>query len=283
VLRKYNELVPYIEAFGRDRFDFLAIIGHPGLAKSTLLRSHLPPESLWVKGNASPFKVYCRAFKALNLPVIFEDAGNFLRTPAGISLLQELTEHEGEKNPCWDTDSQRLKKLKIPNRYKTESKVCLVTNSWGTLATTLNALEDRAIVVAHEPAADEVHQQILREGWFKDKDILNFVEANLWMNLAPSMRHYTKALQLKNAGLDWRDYLRNLWLTDEMLVHVSTLLGDNSLPTTRAKANAFVDRGWGSRSTFFSKAKLLREVASPPISVVQESSVFQNMHLGAIQ
>jgi hypothetical protein len=283
VIRTFAELVPHIKAFATGALEFLVLLGRPGLAKSTLFRSHMPAESLWVKGNASPFKTYYRGFQFRNQPIIFEDADPFLRTPAGIILLQQFTEHEGEKHPSWDTDSQRLVKLGIPNEYVTSSKVALLTNNWAKLKAMLIALEDRGIILAFEPSAEEVHQQVVREGWFRDLEILEFIGANLHLNLVPTMRFYTKASQLKVAGLDWRGYLRNQWLTDETLVHVATLLGDNSLPTTRAKAQAFVDCGFGSRSTFFSKAKLLRAASAPPTSVVQKSSVFQNMHLGTIQ
>ena len=268
-IRTFAELVPYIDAFGRGCIEFLVIIGRPGLSKSTLLRSHLPASSCWVKGNASPFKTYCKGFKFLNQPIIFEDADPFLRNSAGSILLQQFTEHEGEKTPSWDTDSHRLKALAIPSEYTTTSKVCLVTNNWRRLRVALAALEDRAIFVAFEPLALEVHQQVLQEKWFDDEEILAFMEANLWMNLTPTMRYYTKADQLKDANLNWKDYLRNQWLTDESLVHVAALLADNSLPTTRAKAAAFVANGWGSRSTFFNKAKMLREASAPPSSVVQ--------------
>jgi len=273
-LTKFVELVPYIDAFARGLFEFLVIIGRPGLSKSTLLRLHLPELSCWIKGNASPFKVYCKGFKFLNLPIIFEDADSLLRSLPGIILLQQLTEHEGDKTLSWDTASHRLKQLGIPNEYTTSSKVCLVTNHWGRLKAALAGLEDRGIISAFEPSAAEVHQQVLQEGWFGDTDILDFIGGNLWMNLAPTMRYYTKAQQLKAAGMDWRDYLRNQWLTDEALVHVAALLADNSLPTTRAQARAFVERGWGSRSTFFNKAKLLREASAPPTRVVQKSKVF---------
>ena len=89
--------------------------------------------------------------------------------------------------------------------------------------------------------------------------------------MTPTMRYYTKALQLKTTGLDWQDYLRTQWLADDTLVRVAALLDDKSLPTARAKARAFVERGWGSRSTFFNKAKLWKEVSTPPTSVVQKS------------
>jgi len=66
------------------------------------------------------------------------------------------------------------------------------------------------------------------------------------------------AKQHKNAGLDWRAYLWNLWFEDEDLVKIAALLNDPALPTMRAKAQAFVERGFGSRATFFRKARILR-------------------------
>jgi len=42
VVRTFEELVPFIKAFAQDYFDYLVILGHSGLKKSTLLRSKLP-------------------------------------------------------------------------------------------------------------------------------------------------------------------------------------------------------------------------------------------------
>jgi phage N-6-adenine-methyltransferase len=276
VLRTYAELVPYIVGFADGHFYFLVIVGPPGLAKSTLIRSKAPKLSCWIKGNASPFRAYCKLHQFQDAPIVFEDVDTFLGNRAGIGLLQQLTEHEDTKTVFWETDSPRLARLKIGNEYETSSRVCLITNNWARLATNLTAVEDRAIVVAFEPSSAEVHRQVVKEGWFKDKEILNFIEANLAINLMPTMRYYTKARQIKAAGLDWKIYLRTQWLTDETLVHVAGLLDDTSLPSSRGKARAFVERGLGSRSTFFKKAKMLREASTPPALAVQESTVFQN-------
>ena len=81
--------------------------------------------------------------------------------------------------------------------------------------------------------------------------------------MKPSMRHHVKAKQHKDAGLDWRDYLLTLWLEDESFVRVSKLLDDPKLPSMRAKAKTYEERGWGNRATFFRKARALRSAIHP--------------------
>ena len=109
-----------------------------------------------------------------------------------------------------------------------------------------------------QPGAAEVHNQIGLEGWFTDGEIYQFIGAHLHLIMKPTMRYYVKAKQHKDVGLNWRDYLLNLWLEDESFIRVVRLLDDPALTSMRSKARAYEERGWGNRATFFRKARGLR-------------------------
>ena len=198
-VRRYVNLVPYIDAFALGAFNFLVILGQPGLSKSTLFRSRLPEEACWIIGNGSPFLAYINIYKSINQPVVMDDVEALLRKPGGIELLRQLCESEGVKTVTWESDAALLKREKIPTEFTTTSKVCFIANDWARLNARLMALEDRAIVVSFEPDALEVQEQIGREGWFADKEIYDFIGAHLGIIARPSMRFYTKALEIKNA------------------------------------------------------------------------------------
>ena len=256
VLRTYAELTPYIKAFASGAFDLLIIVGRPGTAKSTQFRSLLPTTTCWISGNISDFRAYCKLYDFRDQLAVFDDVD--MRKSAKVNLLRELCNNDEMTTLTWDTDAAWLKEKNIPNHFETRTKVCLMVNDWATFNAHVEALEDRAVIVSFEPSAAEVQDQVAREGWFEDDEIYQFVGEHLHMIMRPSMRHYVKAKQHKDAGLVWREYLLNLWLEDESVIRVAKLLDDPGLTTMRSKARAYEEYGWGNRSTFFRKARALR-------------------------
>lgn len=264
VVRRYASLLPYVDAFAGDAFNFLVILGQPGLSKSTLFRSRLPETACWIRGNGSPFLAYINVYKSINQPIVMDDVEALLRKPGGIELLRQLCETEGVKTVTWESDAGLLKKENVPTEFATTSKVCFIANDWARLNARLMALEDRAIVVSFEPDAREVHEQVGREGWFVDKEIYDFIGQHLGIIARPSMRFYTKAKEMKDArektgspALDWQCYLLKQWVKDEKLIRTAWLLADDSYANNRARAKEFVERGWGARSTFYAKMREL--------------------------
>lgn len=277
VVSRYADLIPFIDAFSEGVFSFLVILGPPGLSKSTTVRARMPESSCWIRGTASPFKIYANLFKSVNQPVVADDVEPLLRKPGGVDLLKQLCEHDATKTLTWETDAALLKKQNIPNEFITTSKMCLIGNDWAKMTSNIMALEDRAVVVSFEPCSAEVHEQVGEEDWFHDKEIYDFIGAHLHLIMRPSMRFYTKALEIKNAkkktgstALDWQHYLLSQWLRDEKLIHAAILLADDSFPSNRARAQAFQAHGWGSQSNFYAKARELRN--SSPSGVLQDSS-----------
>ncbi len=266
----YEELIPYLDQFAKGRFNFLVILGWPGLSKSTLIRARMPKSACWITGNTTPFKMYVALHGAIGEPVVMDDVDALLRKAGSTDLLKQLCETEAVKTLTWESDAALLKKRRIPNEFKTGSKVCFIANDWARLSSAIMALEDRALVLSFEPTATEVHEQVSREGWFRDKEIFEFIGENLPLIMRPSMRFYTRAKEMKAARLGWQSWLFRQWLEDEKLFRVAMLLADDSFASNTARAEAFVAAGHGARSTFFQRARELRSSRRPG-RVIQKS------------
>jgi hypothetical protein len=274
IVRHYEELLPFLDAFAQGWLNFLVILGWPGLAKSTLIRSRMPKAACWITGNISAFKAYALLYKAIDQAIVMDDVESFLGKAGARELLKQLCESESVKTVTWETDAAMLKTQEIPNEFTTSSRLCFVANNWAKLSSSVMALEDRAVVISFEPSSAEVHEQIGKEGWFKDREVFEFIGQHLHLIMRPSMRLYVKAKQIKDArsgigssALCWESWLFRQWLEDEKLFRVAMLLADDSFPSKRARAEEFVKRGYGVRSTFFAKAKELR-----PSGAVQQSN-----------
>ncbi|MGO8901099.1 MAG: hypothetical protein ACLQU5_22495 [Isosphaeraceae bacterium] len=56
-----------------------------------------------------------------------------------------------------------------------------------------------------QPSVAEVHAQAGK--WFDDREIYEWLAANLHRIHEPSLRHYVRARELKAAGMDWTGVL----------------------------------------------------------------------------
>jgi hypothetical protein len=129
-----------------------------------------------------------------------------------------------------------------------------VGNRWKSLNIDIEALEDRGHFVVFEPDPLEVHR--FAQSWFRDTEILNFIKKNLAFMQRPSLRTYVKAAELKAAGLDWRRFVLESWLSGPGLI-VARLKNDLRFASEEERVRAFVKSGAGSRSTYFNHAKTL--------------------------
>jgi hypothetical protein len=125
---------------------------------------------------------------------------------------------------------------------------------WQTLNRNVAALQDRGHVLLFEPTAAEVHRKV--GTWFDDPEIYEWFAANLHRVREPSQRHYTRAKELKAAGMDWTAVLAEE-AENRRARLVAELLASGTYETTAARVRAFVDQGGGSRATFFNYRRYL--------------------------
>jgi len=212
---------------------------------------------------ATPFQIYCEAYKSRGLPLILDDVDGLYRTPDGIRLLKSLAQTEHTKNVCWQTAAPTLDRLKIPRQFTTTSRVAIIINDWRTLNADVAALEDRGHLVSFEPSPWEIHRQAAL--WFWDEEVFGFIAERLHLVERHSLRTYTKAYELKVAGMDWRSTILSRLVPPAALA-VAKLKADPSFATEEERVRAFIQAGLGCRATFFNQAKRL--VLTEPVETI---------------
>src|SRR4051794_27882492 len=81
VIRDYQGLRAYAEAFGKGNFRFVMVLGRAGIGKSTTLRDATAEEVHIIVGHASAYGIYMECFEHLNKPIMLDDVDGLLRMP----------------------------------------------------------------------------------------------------------------------------------------------------------------------------------------------------------
>ena len=254
-LTTYAELERFAESFAAGYFNLLIIVGERGLQKSTTIRKALSGDVCWIQGSASSFVIYCRLFQHQDQPVVIDDVDRLYRSKDGVNLLKFLCATEPVKIVSWQSATSQLDKEKVPREFETTSRVVIISNDWQTLNKNVAAVEDRGHVLRFAPTAQEVHERT-RE-WFGDAEIFNWLGERLHLIENPSMRLYYRALELKEAGFDWRRYTPLCYRIERWHL-VAELLSDEDFETQEERVREFKNRGGGCRATFFNHLRRLR-------------------------
>ena len=250
----YPDLEAYASAFAEGHLNFLMVFGDPGLGKSQRFRNAVGKEAGWIAGTASPFGIYRLAYEFMDRPLVLDDVDGLYRDPNGVRLLKCLCQTDRVKVVSWQTNAADV--AGVPRTFNTCSRVAIIANQWGTLNKNVGALEDRGHAISFEPSAAEVHRNAV--GWFRDAEILDFIESQLHLIEQPSLRMYVTARELKSAGLNWKDAVLNRMLSGTTL-QVALLKADTSFCSEEARVEAFIAKGCGCRATYFNHAKRLQK------------------------
>jgi hypothetical protein len=254
IVKTYQQLGRFVDAFAGGRLNLLIVVGRPGLAKSRSFRQ-AAADGCWVEGNATPFGLYCALCQARDRLVVIDDVDSLYASPAGVRLLKCLCQTDPVKRVAWQSAAAQLDREGVPREFTTTSKVAILANDWRTLNGNVSAVQDRGHVLLFEPTAQEVHRQA--GTWFADAEVYRWFGAHLHRIAEPSLRHYVRAAELRAAGLDWRQAVPLKGLSPRTLL-VARLKADPSYPSEEARARAFVAMGGGCRATYFNHARRLR-------------------------
>lgn len=262
-LATYAELRRYGEAFAAGHFNLLIVTGGPGLGKSRLLKELVDGRACWLDGHVTPFGMYIRLYEHRNKPLVIDDVDALHNNRDAVRLLKGLCQSEREKTLCWNSRTRHLDELGVPHQFSTTSQTAIIANDWQRLNLDVEALEDRGHVVHFQPSALEVHRQAAE--WFTDQEVFDFIGSRLAWFPQPSFRHYVTALELKRAGLDWKQATLARGLAGKPLI-VAQLKADDCYASEEERAQVFVAAGHGCRATYFNVAKKLpRAVEAPPL------------------
>ncbi len=268
-LTTYSELEQYVRAFAAGHLNLLMIFGPPGVGKSRSVRQAIGRQACWIGGQATPFGIYLQAYEHRHEPIVLDDVDCLYADRLGIRLLKALGQTESTKTVSWQTAAPTLKKCGIPRQFTTTSRVALVGNDWRTLNADVAALEDRGHLLLFEPAPVEVHRQASR--WFWDQEIFDFIAGHLHLMAQHSLRTYSHAWELKQAGLDWRQGVLCRCLTGVALA-VAKLKANPDFASEAQRVRAFVRSGAGCRATYFRHAQKLRPAVRPPKILLTQTS-----------
>lgn len=255
VVRSYSQLDQFVQAFAAGHLNLLILVGGAGLAKSQSLRQAVGHNACWIEGNATAFGMYTHLYKHKDKLVVIDDVDSLYSSTSGVRLLKCLAQTDPVKKVMWHSATALLDKQEIPREFTTTSKVAIISNDWKTLNANVAAVQDRGHVILFEPTAEEVHRHASR--WFWDQEIFDWFADHLHMIAEPSLRHYVRAAELKQAGLDWIEVLPLENVSPKTLA-VSRLKADPSYSTEEARAQAFEALGHGCRATYYNHAKKLR-------------------------
>jgi hypothetical protein len=250
----YRRLEEYLRAFAAGHFHLVILVGAGGVGKSRSVRSVLNGKGCWIEGNATPFGMYVKLYRHRDQFVVIDDVDALYADRSGVRLLKCLCQTEEEKAVAWHSDAKSLERQGIPREFVTRSRVAIISNDWTTLNKNVDALQDRGHVLLFQPSAAEVHQKV--GTWFDDDDIYKWFSANLHRVREPSQRHYTRAKELKAAGMDWTEVLAAEAENPRARL-AAELLASTTYTSTTARVRAFVERGGGCRATFFNYRRKL--------------------------
>ncbi len=211
VLRTFDELREFRDAFFNAEFYFLLVVGRQGLAKTWEFEDRCKPckahdgtdisVAHYIKGNITPVEAYRLAFQNRNKLLVYDDAERLWADSTGRFLIRDLTECKPWKWVSWRTANKNLEREGIPRSFQTSSRVCFIMNrfAFGD-AHEYDAIVDRAQFVCFDPTPLEIHKNTAL--WFWDQQIFDFIGEHLHV-IDPdklSSRSYVKAYERKPKG-----------------------------------------------------------------------------------
>lgn len=250
-VRTFDEFSGFVTQFVAGRFTLLMLVGGPGIAKSQTVRRAIGNRPhLYLETHATAFGMFHKLHEYRGTPVIIDDLDHLYRDQASVRLLKSLCNTDVVKRLSWPTRHPEITRGEVPSSFTTTSPVCLIANEWRTINANVQAIEDRAIIVHFAPSPGEVHVKV-RE-WFDDDEVYRFIEEHLLFITRPSMRHYVKGKQLRQANPErWRAQLLAIMGVDEKVQAIQNLFTAPGFSNDADRIAAFEASGYGSRATFY--------------------------------
>lgn len=269
-LTTFDELTKYVDAFMRPRgLRLLFLIGDPGGSKSRIIKDRLKQaEHVYIKaGRLTAFQLYKLLYRHRNKTIILDDVEDALKREDTRRLLMMVceTDDQARKIGWLGTESQLVvrkgkKLVRIPQEFKTSSRVCIVCNNWDILSGKFGPLLDRGVVFFFDPSNVEIHSYV--GGWFGEEDIYQFIGGHLKDIGLHSIRYYVNAAEMKRQGLDWKAALLESWTNEARSRNaaeeaIKKIVADPQYQTEEERVAAFeCETGLKRRSYFYYKKKL---------------------------
>jgi len=260
-IRTFTKLDDNLRAFANGDIRFMILVGDGGLGKSWRAKRFckgIRP----IKCHAAPLGVYLKFYEYKDDIILIDDLDEIYHDKIMVKMLKAATENEAKRLMSWLSMTGRLRDKddedddRVPREFYLKGPILLISNDWSLHTANLRALADRARLIYFCPSPDEVHREV--QTWFKDKEIVRFVEPYISQLNRLSMRVYLKAKESKKAGLDWKqDILQELNI-DPVTAVINTLLQDKTLSQYQ-RAKRFKELTGHDRATYYRRRKAMRE------------------------
>ncbi len=262
LLDSYQQLDRFVRAFADGQLNLLFLLGRPGVQKSRIVQAAVGTQAGWIDGSATAFGLYRQLYRHRDELVVLDDVDGLYRDRAALRLLKCVCQTEPIKRVAWHSDAATLRREGIPRSFQTRSHLAIIANELRTPNVNVRAVQDRGHIIVFEPSAVEVHLRAAR--WFWDQAVFDFIGGNLQLAERLSMRDYTLGWELKQAGLDWQDWLLTKWGLSGTRRLVARLKADSSFQSEQQRVKAFITRGGGCRATYYNQARTLRPTVGVP-------------------
>jgi hypothetical protein len=261
----YEQLEFYARGFANNKYNCLVVVGPPGRLKSSIIERATQGHARLISGNGTHFEVFCELQRHINENIIIDDADGLYGSDDGRRLLNQVT--NPKKPTLVSHHSKSAEALGLQKEFRTSSRVFIVDNAWGSNSNErLEAMEDRSRLFLFDPPPVAIHRRMGLVDWFHDTEIIDFVGEHLYFinyedagrGKGLSVRLYVKALEAKEAGEDWRDYILKQYVKgpdkDLLAIYSDPYFQGRSV---EERCQAFMTRSGKSRSTFYDHKRQL--------------------------
>lgn len=262
-IRNYEELHQKFDLFlSGQTGSSLLIIARSGVGKSHYLKLNADWRiTHYMEGNAKPLSSYIELYQHRHKLIVLDDAEALWASKNGRIVLRELTETSFPKTMSWTSTVKDLEATLTPKKYKTNSKVCIICNSFrfGHSDETA-AIIDRCQCYCFDPTNEEVVRYVAE--WFWDQIVFDYATSNLHLIDNLSARMFVRAWE-RRVKQD-ENWINEFPLLSGVDAIVQQVCNDQNLTTAVDRVKEYeriakLNDLPASRATFMRHQKELRE------------------------
>ncbi len=212
LVRTYEELRQFVEAFAAGHYELLVLVGDPGTGKSEtrrILQNRLGDKWGLLTGYHTDLDLYRQLYGFRYYPVAMDDIDPLFDGNVKTALLKAVCDTKPVKRIEWGSTHWAFSDEDngLPNMFESISRVMIIANDLKKLTKNLGAILDRGMVIRFAPGAMNLHVEVANGGWFDDREVYREIGKYLHLMVHPSFRFYLHARANKRAGLDWKALL----------------------------------------------------------------------------
>ena len=232
--QKYTSLEKYIEQMAAGKVRSLIVNGPPGVGKtysaSAYIQKYSKQKHKSVTGHMSLLSLYGELYrhKGNGQILILDDVDSVMNNIQGLNILKAAMDTRKQREISWESTSSLLEKMNVPNSFKFDGGVILITNTgFGNSAKKniahLNALKDRSFCLNLGDKDQEtvfkyicyvtIEKDILKDYGLTEvqkSSILDFIEEYMHLMHHLSLRSLVKCAELLSIDPDnWKEMALN--------------------------------------------------------------------------